>query len=79
MRIMALVSPLTFPEVRLGSAADSNMAAAAVAIVHMLARPNIWMIMTNMHMLYMCFTQKLPEIVINTCAKIVKLYSNIFL
>ena len=66
---MAQISPITFSEVRLGSAADSNMVAAAVARVHVLARPSVW----QADDFDMCFTQTRPEIVRNTCAKIVKL------
>ena len=42
MWTVAQISPITFSEVRLGSAADSNMAAAAVARVHELARTTVW-------------------------------------
>ena len=73
MWTVAQISPITFSEVRLGSAADSNMAAAAVAWVHMLARTSVW----QADDFDMCFTQKRPEIVRNTCAKIVKLDCNI--
>ena len=34
--------PSLFSVVRLGSAADSNMAAAAVARIHVLARTSVW-------------------------------------
>ena len=34
--------PALFSEVRLGSAADSNMAAAAVARIHVVARTSVW-------------------------------------
>ena len=77
MWTVALISPVTFSEVRLRSAADSNMsAAAAVARVHVLARPSVWQV-DDFDVLNMSFTQKRPEIVWNTCAAIAKLDSNI--
>ena len=77
MWTVALISPVTFSEVRLKSAADSNMsAAAAVARVHVLARPSVWQV-DDFDVLNMSFTQKRPEIVWNTCAVITKLDSNI--
>ena len=42
MWTVAQISPVTFSEVRLGSAADSNMAAAAVARIHVLTRMSVW-------------------------------------
>ena len=38
MRTIALVSPVTFSEVRMGSAVDYNMAAATLAIIAHQAR-----------------------------------------
>ena len=77
MWTVAQISPITFSEVRLGSAADSNMAAAATArnprarADERLTGGWFW------HVLNMSFTQKRPEIVRNTCARIVKLDCNI--
>ena len=42
MWTLALISSVTFSEGRLGSASDSNMAAAAIARVHVLSRPSVW-------------------------------------
>ena len=71
---MAQISPITFSEVRLRSAADSNMAASALVRVHVRAPAAerltggwFW------HVLNMSFTQKRPETVRNTCPRIVKL------
>ena len=76
MWTVAIISPVTFSEVRLRSAADSNMAVAAVARVHVLARPSVWQA-DDFDVLNMSYTQKRPEIVRNTGVMVGKLDSNI--
>ena len=66
MWTVALISPVTFSDVSLGSVADSNMATAAVARVYVLARPSVWQA-DDFGVLNISFTQKRPEIVRNTC------------
>ena len=54
---LALISSVTFSEGRLGSASDSNMAAAAITRVHVLARPSVWQA-DDFDVLNISFTQK---------------------